>query len=229
MIVRNCVAHDGKRTPIQLVNEMGCVIRPKIMSKFNKIKNFGSSASVVSYAYFQVYLAILHWQNTCLCIIHDLLKYVWHTSIHTFEILQAFKFPDSMNVHFQCVIQVCRFNCPDPVCPDNQIESHPSVTVGASVTSYAGPSLTTARSFVVPSSQAGGQVSQALPPLLQHGPPFSGLAQPPQGININRHRGNIGGGGARRRHIHPQGPNNPPGVVPRTPFTLHQQKQHQTR
>ena len=54
MIVRNCVAHDGKRTPIQLVNEMGCVIRPKIMSKFNKIKNFGSSATVVSYAYFQV-------------------------------------------------------------------------------------------------------------------------------------------------------------------------------
>ena len=50
---------------------MGCVIRPKIMSKFNKIKNFGSSATVVSYAYFQ-----------------------------------AFKFPDSMNVHFQCVIQV---------------------------------------------------------------------------------------------------------------------------
>ena len=41
------------------------------MSKFQKIKNFGSSASVVSYAYFQ-----------------------------------AFKFPDSMNVHFQCVIQV---------------------------------------------------------------------------------------------------------------------------
>ena len=56
MIVRNCVAHDGKRTPIQLVNEMGCVIRPKIMSKFNKIKNFGSSATVVSYAYFQVIL-----------------------------------------------------------------------------------------------------------------------------------------------------------------------------
>jgi hypothetical protein len=54
------------------------------MSKFNKIKNFGSSATVVSYAYFQ-----------------------------------AFKFPDSMNVHFQCVIQVCRYNCPDPVCPDD--------------------------------------------------------------------------------------------------------------
>jgi hypothetical protein len=71
MLVRNCVAHDGKRAPIQLVDELGCVTRPKIMSRFQKIKNFGSSASVVSYAYFQ-----------------------------------AFKFPDSMNVHFQCVIQV---------------------------------------------------------------------------------------------------------------------------
>merc|ERR1711899_177215 len=98
MLVRNCVAHDGKRAPIQLVDELGCVTRPKIMSSFQKIKNFGSSASVVSYAYFQ-----------------------------------AFKFPDSMNVHFQCVIQVCRYNCPDPVCGD-------SVGGGAGVlASYNGP------------------------------------------------------------------------------------------
>ncbi|KAK9758837.1 Zona pellucida-like domain [Popillia japonica] len=81
MLVRNCVAHDGKRAPIQLVDKYGCVVRPKIMSKFQKIKNFGPSASVVSFAYFQ-----------------------------------AFKFPDSMNVHFQCVIQVCRYNCPEPKC-----------------------------------------------------------------------------------------------------------------
>lgn len=84
MLVRNCVAHDGKRAPIQLVDQYGCVVRPKIMSKFQKIKNFGPSASVVSFAYFQ-----------------------------------AFKFPDSMNVHFQCVIQVCRYNCPEPKCGNN--------------------------------------------------------------------------------------------------------------
>ena len=30
--------------------------------------------------------------------------------------LQAFKFPDSMNVHFQCVVQVCRGTCPEPQC-----------------------------------------------------------------------------------------------------------------
>lgn len=81
MLVRNCIAHDGKHQPIQLVDDNGCVIRPKIMSKFQKVKNFGHSATVVSYAYFQ-----------------------------------AFKFPDSMNVHFQCVIQVCRHECPEPAC-----------------------------------------------------------------------------------------------------------------
>ncbi|KAK8377916.1 hypothetical protein O3P69_014094 [Scylla paramamosain] len=78
MLVRNCMAHDGKRAPIQLVDQRGCVSRPKLMSKFTKIKNFGSSASVLSYAHFQ-----------------------------------AFKFPDSMEVHFQCTIQICRYQCPE--------------------------------------------------------------------------------------------------------------------
>ncbi|XP_037031491.1 uncharacterized protein LOC119070998 [Bradysia coprophila] len=100
MLVRNCVAHDGKRAPIQLVDQHGCVVRPKIMSKFQKIKNFGPSASVVSFAYFQ-----------------------------------AFKFPDSMNVHFQCVIQVCRYNCPEPKCGHG-----PSIGGEYSLPGLAGPS-----------------------------------------------------------------------------------------
>lgn len=99
MLVRNCVAHDGKRAPIQLVDQHGCVVRPKIMSKFQKIKNFGPSASVVSFAYFQ-----------------------------------AFKFPDSMNVHFQCVIQVCRYNCPEPKCGHG-----PSIGGEYSLPGLAGP------------------------------------------------------------------------------------------
>ena len=81
MMVRNCVAHDGSRAPIQLVDEKGCVTRPKIMSPFKKVKNFDTTANVLAYAYFQ-----------------------------------AFKFPDSMNVHFQCVVQVCRGACPEPQC-----------------------------------------------------------------------------------------------------------------
>lgn len=78
MMVRNCLAHDGNRAPIQLVDQWGCVTRPKLMSKFTKIKNFGASATVLSYAHFQ-----------------------------------AFKFPDSMEVHFQCTIQICRHQCPE--------------------------------------------------------------------------------------------------------------------
>lgn len=105
MMVRNCVAHDGKRAPIQLVDDLGCVTRPKIMGRFQKIKDFGSSASVVSYAYFQ-----------------------------------AFKFPDSMNVHFQCVIQVCRFKCPEPQCGggySGPAISGPAIGGGG----YSGPSI----------------------------------------------------------------------------------------
>lgn len=89
MLVRNCVAHDGKRAPIQLVDQRGCVTRPKLMSRFTKIKNFGASASVLSYAHFQ-----------------------------------AFKFPDSMEVHFQCTIQICRYQCPDQCSDENGLDVH---------------------------------------------------------------------------------------------------------
>jgi hypothetical protein len=97
MLVRNCMAHDGKRAPIQLVDQKGCVTRPKLMSKFTKIKNFGASASVLSYAHFQ-----------------------------------AFKFPDSMEVHFQCTIQICRYQCPDQC-----VDAAPPTTPG-----YAQPPAT---------------------------------------------------------------------------------------
>ncbi|XP_003747507.1 uncharacterized protein LOC100908748 [Galendromus occidentalis] len=85
MLVRNCIAHDGQRAPIELVDSKGCVARPKLMSRFTKIKNFGSSATVLSYAHFQ-----------------------------------AFKFPDTMEVHFQCTIQICRYQCPEQCAPEDQ-------------------------------------------------------------------------------------------------------------
>lgn len=94
MLVRNCMAHDGKRAPIQLVDQQGCVTRPKLMSKFTKIKNFGASASVLSYAHFQ-----------------------------------AFKFPDSMEVHFQCTIQICRYQCPEQ-CSDAAPQNVHHLVVG---------------------------------------------------------------------------------------------------
>jgi len=89
MLVRNCVAHDGKRAPIELVDTHGCIVRSKLMSRFTKIKNFGSSASVLSYAHFQ-----------------------------------AFKFPDSMEVHFQCTIQICKNSCPEQCDQSGQSNVH---------------------------------------------------------------------------------------------------------
>ena len=105
--MRNCVAHDGTRAPIQLVDEKGCVTRPKIMSPFKKVKNFDPTANVLAYAYFQ-----------------------------------AFKFPDSMNVHFQCVVQVCRGNCPEPQCGGGvpRAPALPgSTSVSSSPDSYGSP------------------------------------------------------------------------------------------
>ena len=140
MIVRNCVAHDGKRTPIQLVNELGCIIRPKIMSKFFKIKNFGPSANVVSYAYFQ-----------------------------------AFKFPDSMNVHFQCVIQVCRYNCPEPVCPESE---SPSPIGGPE--SYSSPAQQALDSYSVQAQSPGLPNYSQTPTLETYVQPQVSYAQQPQ-------------------------------------------------
>ena len=122
MMVRNCVAHDGKRAPIQLVDERGCVSRPKIMSPFRKVKNFDATANVLAYAYFQA--SSLTWQCWQL-------SWHWH-SLH----VQAFKFPDSMNVHFQCVVQVCRGNCPEPQCGQSQQQTLPS---NPSPDSYGSP------------------------------------------------------------------------------------------
>ncbi|XP_055347547.1 uncharacterized protein LOC129594777 [Paramacrobiotus metropolitanus] len=55
MRVINCVASDGARPSVQLVDEYGCVTRPKIMSDIAKVTNYGDQASVVSYAYFQAF------------------------------------------------------------------------------------------------------------------------------------------------------------------------------
>merc|ERR1719471_2780814 len=119
MLVRNCMAHDGKRAPIQLVDQAGCVTRPKLMSKFTKIKNFGASASVLSYAHFQ-----------------------------------AFKFPDSMEVHFQCTIQICRYACPEQ-CPSAGSSSYtaPAASAPAPVKNddYGAPAAAPQASYNGPS------------------------------------------------------------------------------
>jgi len=134
MMVRNCVAHDGTRAPIQLVDEKGCVVREKIMSPFKKVKNFDATANVLSYAYFQ-----------------------------------AFKFPDSMNVHFQCVVQVCRGSCPEPQCggggravaPTNNVDDYGAPQAPA-IDSYGSPGGPAINSY---SSPNGGAIDSYTSPI----------------------------------------------------------------
>lgn len=54
MRVKSCVAHDGNQPTIALTDEFGCVLRPKMLTQFVKIKNPGqrTRATVISYSQF---------------------------------------------------------------------------------------------------------------------------------------------------------------------------------
>lgn len=54
MRVKSCVAHDGVQQPIALTDEFGCVLRPKMLTPFTKVKNPGADkkATVLSYSRF---------------------------------------------------------------------------------------------------------------------------------------------------------------------------------
>ncbi|KPM03203.1 Zona pellucida-like domain containing protein 7 [Sarcoptes scabiei] len=52
MKVKSCFAHDGIKAPIYLIDEDGCILRPKMISPFRKLKNLKGKASLISYAQF---------------------------------------------------------------------------------------------------------------------------------------------------------------------------------
>lgn len=55
MRVKSCRASDGVNSPIYLSDENGCVLRPKMLSKFMKLRNNDGRATVISYAYFHAF------------------------------------------------------------------------------------------------------------------------------------------------------------------------------
>ncbi|CAN7939148.1 unnamed protein product, partial [Ixodes hexagonus] len=83
MRVKSCTAHDGLRGPIQLTDDRGCVLRPKMLTAFMKVRDYSGKASVVAFSHFY-----------------------------------AFKFPDTIEVQIQCVVEICRHGCPED-CPAN--------------------------------------------------------------------------------------------------------------
>lgn len=55
MRVKSCVASDGAGHVIQLSDEFGCVLRPKMISRFLKARGADERASVITYAFFHAF------------------------------------------------------------------------------------------------------------------------------------------------------------------------------
>ena len=55
MRVKSCSAMAENSRPIHLSDEHGCVLRPKMISKFMKIAGADTRASVVTYAFFHAF------------------------------------------------------------------------------------------------------------------------------------------------------------------------------
>lgn len=55
MRVKSCAASDGGGHIIQLSDEHGCVLRPKMISRFLKAKISDERASVITYAFFHAF------------------------------------------------------------------------------------------------------------------------------------------------------------------------------
>lgn len=55
MRVKSCAASDGGKHLIQLSDELGCVLRPKMISRFLKARGADERASVITYAFFHAF------------------------------------------------------------------------------------------------------------------------------------------------------------------------------
>ncbi|XP_037076246.1 uncharacterized protein LOC119097303 [Pollicipes pollicipes] len=55
MRVKECEASDGKGRPIYLSDQDGCVLRPKMISKFMKLRSNDGRSTVITYAHFHAF------------------------------------------------------------------------------------------------------------------------------------------------------------------------------
>ena len=55
MRVKSCEASDNQNRPIELSDNDGCVLRPKMVSKFMKMRSTDPRATVVTYAFFHAF------------------------------------------------------------------------------------------------------------------------------------------------------------------------------
>ncbi|XP_028968816.1 uncharacterized protein LOC100903585 [Galendromus occidentalis] len=144
MRVKSCWAHDGVRPPLHLTDEDGCVLRPKMLTPFLKVKDTqGGRASIVSYSHFY-----------------------------------AFKFPDTIEVQMQCVVEICRNGCPkdchsqDSHPPHVSVVDHQAVSSNNIIDKKPLPLPKSVTRVSITSTQRPNFVPISLPPRSVHHPFF---------------------------------------------------------
>ncbi|XP_022246325.1 uncharacterized protein LOC106463178 [Limulus polyphemus] len=55
MRVKSCYAHDSIKPPVALTDEYGCVLRPKMLTPFRKVRDYNGRATVISYSHFNAF------------------------------------------------------------------------------------------------------------------------------------------------------------------------------
>lgn len=53
--IGRCIAHDGGKSRIDLTDDNGCVVRDRIMSKFDKAKDWGAEHATIAFAHFSAF------------------------------------------------------------------------------------------------------------------------------------------------------------------------------
>ena len=92
MRVKSCSANAENSQPIQLSDEHGCVLRPKMISKFMKIA--GADTRFV-----------MTGQPCAGTSSSRLPTFISRASVVTYAFFHAFKFPDSMAVNIKCKVR----------------------------------------------------------------------------------------------------------------------------
>ena len=92
MRVKSCSAFTENSRPIDLSDEHGCVLRPKMISKFMKIA--GADTRFVMTGQLGAGLPSSRFST-----------FLYRASVVTYAFFHAFKFPDSMAVNIRCKVK----------------------------------------------------------------------------------------------------------------------------
>ena len=153
MRVKSCSAFTENSRPIDLSDEHGCVLRPKMISKFMKIAGADTRATVVTYAFFHAFkfpdsmaVNIRCKVTPVLGCLYGIMILVSHSRCH--KILRDFHSirikGTILNIFCTCSlvmqVEICRYGCPDHCQrPNSYTAREQEVSASVAVPQYTKP------------------------------------------------------------------------------------------